>query len=668
MKKKRLLIIFLMFAQQCCVLELNAQTTPFSIPPKWYFGHRAGMDFTGGAPVALGGNVWDASSYSNQEDYTTECLPSGNVLYYCNSCNLANGANANIAGMAPPKGGGNSSTQGSISIPDPSAPTTKFYLITTDVDPSGGSDCANAVANRGVWVYPVNSAGMVIGAPTQLIAGGQVGETITTSSDNAGGYWIISHGGLNDAINTTYYAWHVTSAGINTTAVVSTGTIQAASWRVQGGLKINKCNTQIAFVTRGGWEVYNWNATTGALGTVINSGTVPTGFAYGCEFSPDGKVLYISDLEAGLYQVIISSGTYNTVSAASVGNGNVGGAAGFGNMMIGPDNKIYVSLIWLATSTVNKYVGIINSPNTQTVAGCNFVQGPGSFPLAVGTNYPSSFTGLVNLGWHNPNLPITSSTVPTCMGFSYTYNQYYGVAVPVLANSEEWDFGDGGGWLTGLGSTPTHTYSSNNTYTVKLRLKDQDCQTFYTNQQSVSVSCVLPIELLSFKGKAENGGATLVWQTATELNNDYFDLQRSTDGVNFESIATIKGAGNSTQLLSYSYFDPSPSGRQVYYKLVQHDFDGATSGSNIVTVKLDKTFAASVSVMPNPFSETFVLTKFYNEKATVLIYDILGRVVDQRSSPESETVLQLGTSLVKGSYIIEYITTETSYTMKVEKQ
>src|SRR6478609_962385 len=135
-----------------------AQVGPYSLPPKWYFGHRAGMDFTGGAPVLIGGNTWeDASIYSNQEGSTVECLPNGNVVFYSNSCRVANSAHT-LFGTNPLQGGGNSSSQGCLSIPDPANPTGNYYLFMTDVDGSGGSNCANPLTSRGLYAYPITSA------------------------------------------------------------------------------------------------------------------------------------------------------------------------------------------------------------------------------------------------------------------------------------------------------------------------------------------------------------------------------------------------------------------------------------------------------------------------------------------------------------------------------
>ena len=636
---------------------LQAQITPFSLPPKWYFGHRAGLDFTGGAPVSMGGNVWDGASYANQEGATTECLPSGNVLYYSNSCVLANSGNANF-GPNPITTTGNSSTQGCISIPNPANPTTSFYFITTDVDGSGGSDCATG--SRGLNYFGVSTV-PAIGGATNLAAADIMGECVAVSSDNAGGYWIVSHSEKNDATSTRYFAYRVSSTGVvNTTAVTSTGTVQAADWRAQATLKFNKCNTRIGYVTRSGWEVYQWDTSTGSFGALVRSGSVPGGYGYGCEFSPNGNVFYFTDLEENLYHVDLATGTQT-----SLGSGTAGSNKKWGNLQIGPDDKIYISNNYAPADPGPKYLGVISSPNSTSAAACGFVEtGAGAFSFGAGS-YPSSQAGLITLGWHNPRLPIIAASSP-CTQLSYTYNQYYGTAIPVQAGSEEWDFG--AGWVTGLGATPTHNFGAVGSYPVKLRVRDQNCLVFYENTQSITVSCTAPVELVNFKGKPQGQGVLLSWQTASEVNNDYFELQRSVDGVNFEAITKVNGAGNSSELNSYEYSDLTATSKIVYYRLVQHDFDGATTSSSIVTVYLDKTYSAPIVVMPNPFSSSFTLTKLRLEEATILVYDILGRQLEQRSTLEGESVVELGSALASGTYLVQYLSGSTSYTLRVEKQ
>lgn len=97
---------------------------------------------------------------------------------------------------------------------------------------------------------------------------------------------------------------------------------------------------------------------------------------------------------------------------------------------------------------------------------------------------------------------------------------------------------------------------------------------------------ILPIELLSFTANYNGKNVDLKWVTASELNNDYFTIERSADAVNFEQINTIEGAGTSTHTIFYSTVDEAPLSGISYYRLKQTDFDGKLAYSNIVSVEI----------------------------------------------------------------------------------
>lgn len=95
----------------------------------------------------------------------------------------------------------------------------------------------------------------------------------------------------------------------------------------------------------------------------------------------------------------------------------------------------------------------------------------------------------------------------------------------------------------------------------------------------------LPIELISFEAKMNNNKQVdIFWATASELNNDFFTIERSADGVNWEIVTTAAGAGNSIYRIDYAAYDSRPLSGISYYRLKQTDFDGAFEYSNIVSV------------------------------------------------------------------------------------
>ncbi len=103
---------------------------------------------------------------------------------------------------------------------------------------------------------------------------------------------------------------------------------------------------------------------------------------------------------------------------------------------------------------------------------------------------------------------------------------------------------------------------------------------------TAGVTCSpLPIELVSFTGEKQKDGTNLLfWTTATETNNDYFVMTRSTDGLNWENIGIVQGAGNSVSSIDYQLRDNNPPNTINYYRLVQVDYNGQSLPSGIVSI------------------------------------------------------------------------------------
>jgi len=111
----------------------------------------------------------------------------------------------------------------------------------------------------------------------------------------------------------------------------------------------------------------------------------------------------------------------------------------------------------------------------------------------------------------------------------------------------------------------------------------------------------LPIELLFFNGKSEKESIGLSWATATELNNDYFSIEKSTDGIAWMVLENIPGAGNSTMNLQYTFKDIAPEAGIQYYRLKQTDFDGTFTYSVAIAINFEGSANAnSISIYPNP--------------------------------------------------------------------
>jgi hypothetical protein len=137
----------------------------------------------------------------------------------------------------------------------------------------------------------------------------------------------------------------------------------------------------------------------------------------------------------------------------------------------------------------------------------------------------------------------------------------------------------------------------------------------------------LPIVLYSWEAEAVNNAVELNWITAAEINNDYFTIERSSNGIDFEIIATVNGAGTSSRSNYYTSTDDSPLSGLAYYRLKQTDFNGEFEYSKTITVVSEKQFANDIRIFPNPSNGNFNILCEGDQSTEYRIYDLQGRMV-----------------------------------------
>jgi hypothetical protein len=169
----------------------------------------------------------------------------------------------------------------------------------------------------------------------------------------------------------------------------------------------------------------------------------------------------------------------------------------------------------------------------------------------------------------------------------------------------------------------------------------------------------LPIELLSFKASKGITNVKLSWATASELNFHYFEVERSTDGVNFSAIGRITGNGTTNVRQDYSFEDEKPLIGKNYYQLKAVDFDGYTERFQVVMVDYDG--KKSFSVYPNP-SDGLTLhteTNFVPIKNSfVAIYTSTGAEVGRYIIESDVAELTMPVPLQSGWYYAKFISSE----------
>ncbi len=171
----------------------------------------------------------------------------------------------------------------------------------------------------------------------------------------------------------------------------------------------------------------------------------------------------------------------------------------------------------------------------------------------------------------------------------------------------------------------------------------------------ISELTTLPIQLTTFTGKAINQSILLNWNTASETNNDYYDIMRSADGKSFTSIGTIKGAGTTTSSKDYTFSDENPYAGTNYYQLAQHDFDGKTASSAIIPVD-SKIDATKLRVYANVSSVKISISSPNKTKGLLHVFDITGRKLSESSIDVNKGFnnFDLPLTLISGVHFARY--------------
>lgn len=137
---------------------------------------------------------------------------------------------------------------------------------------------------------------------------------------------------------------------------------------------------------------------------------------------------------------------------------------------------------------------------------------------------------------------------------------------------------------------------------------------------SVSASLnPLPVELISFTGEYKENAVELNWVTASELDNDHFEIERSLDGIEFEAIGLVPGKGTSNVKNSYRFYDDSPVFGIVYYRLKQVDYDGGYEFSKIIYIEVPLLHNIKLTVYPNPFENEAIISYYLPKQVKVRI-------------------------------------------------
>ncbi len=168
----------------------------------------------------------------------------------------------------------------------------------------------------------------------------------------------------------------------------------------------------------------------------------------------------------------------------------------------------------------------------------------------------------------------------------------------------------------------------------------------------------LPVTWLSINGKLQNNTAIIEWATASESNSSHFEIEHSNNGVSFTKAGTVNAAGNSSSTSNYSFTHLLPVAGKNYYRIKQVDLDGRFTYSRIVTL-INNNEKNSIVISPNPAQDFIQLNTNISKPATIRIYSMEGKLVQQQQIPAGNQQRSIDISkLPAGMYSLQLQTSE----------
>ncbi len=424
---------------------------------------------------------------------------------------------------------------------------------------------------------------------------------------------------------------------------------------------------------------------------------------YAVEWSPTSIRMYVDNV---LYKVETNYLTPNTLTPTSnsttwpwtipyymiinlaVGGSYTGVLADAGVVLTKPTLEVdYVRIVDITTQV--PFIGVATIPGKVEVEnydlGCDIPTYYDATPFNDGTvccgytyrteegvdlEPTGDVGGGSDIGWTVAGEWLTYSVNVTT---SATYNFIFRTAAPAAGGAVHVEI-DGvnvtgtvnipstGSWTTWGNTTKVTTGITAGAHILKLVIETAG---FNINYINTTVNTPMPVGLLYFNASNLKENVLLQWSTAFEKDNKEFQLERSLDGINFETIHIEYGTGNSSQNKNYSYLDKKIGrGENAYYRLKQVDLNGATTYSSIITIESE---ALDIKIYPNP-SQDVLHIDFNKIPEEIIVTDILGNVIAKLSSAQLTLATTLQTiEWKKGIYFIEVINTGETKNYKVVK-
>jgi hypothetical protein len=554
-------------------------------------GATTGVSTTGG----IGGNL--------------TCTASGGTVTIGNSVTLTGGTGGSGGGAgAGGAGGAVTLSGGIISITQ----GINSYGGAGSTSGAGGTGGTISITSNSTTISVAQSINASGGAGATTGAGGDGGPiTITAATTvsftqpvySTGGNSGTGNGGNGGAISVT------SSSG----ALSIANTINASGGNPGGGVNKNGGT--------GGAVTISASTTLNISQPVYANGGTPTGSGT----ATGGAILIVGPGGITLSNLIQTTGstaggtiTVNDGNTSITSGGVNDGQNGAGYFQAGAVIKIgsgnfklaHSSNSWTGATTIT--AGKLTLGSTSTVPDASQLVFNGG-RLVMGT-YDETVSTIKISAYSVLDMPAGNYTLTASAsnGITWTTGKKLGINF----------WGDVGnnynGTLAGASDPKLKTGASaelDGTHLAAIYFRRTSNGSTYTATQLASGEIVptgtLPVKLISFDAKKNKDQVDISWTTASEINSDYFELMRSSDDLNWESIGEVSAAGTSNKLLYYSFIDPSPNAGVNYYQLVEYDFDGTQQKSNVVFISNNDNQTHFLAY-PNPTSSNTTFN-FYSE-------------------------------------------------------
>ncbi|MDO1502281.1 T9SS type B sorting domain-containing protein [Winogradskyella maritima] len=554
----------------------------------WYFGEFAGLRFTGAEnpSILLDGEL------NTGEGCATISDTNGDLLFYTDGITVFN-KNHNVMENGNDLNGNYTSTNSAIIIPKPNSENI-YYIFTTDAQ--GGP---NGLQYTEVDMSLDSGLGAVTDDKNIMLFTPISEKLSAIQNSSSTGYWVVAH----KYGNNHFLSYRISSNGVDTIPVVSTVgspiNVTGDGFTTLGQMKITPDGRKLVMgIPNSSFELYDFNNENGSISNSVSIGFFhPTSNQlvtqpYGFEFSPDGKLLYVSS-GSGIFQFDITT-TAGILDSQYTVKLNTDSTFGYGGLQLAPNGKIYVS------EWDNSFLHVINSPNNLQ-ENCNYEEDGlylGGRKSLLGL--PPFIQSFFYSGFQADN---------TCEGEITLFNANIGEPYDSIL----WDFGDGN---TSTTENPTHFYDTSGNYEVTLSINSNG--NTYNQSRIVTVNEIPIVESIVELSQCDND---LDGISSFNLNEASSLISINHENENITFYETLIDAENKTNIITNisAYTNEIPSIDVVFARIENDNFCFSTSIVNLLvsTTQIPENFLINLYSCDEGSNENLGIASF-NLNSTIV--------------------------------------------------